>query len=456
MTKGKKIGHADMRGDSGIALIHRIVNKMGFVWNALHLEAGIDGLIEVRDANTEVVSNCIIQVQSKAGNSYFKSETETTFEFICKERDLDYWLGGNSPVILVVSRPSNDEAYWVSIKDYFKDPKLRKTRRIVFEKTRDRFEVESRDRIASLAIPIQSGLYLSAIPQEEVLFSNLIPLTEYPKRLFRATTRLRYPSQVWEQFEKSKQQGQPEWFLHEKYIYSFHDLTFPPWTRFCIAGTTRNLSTDDWAYSHERKKNYVFVRLLLGCLKELLFRQGIRYQKLKDHYFFRATEDLNERKVGGLSVFKAYESKQTAGRIAYFRHRAAKLKWVRFDDSWYLEVTPSYHFTRDGWKLSRFFEERLRGIKQLERQNKTHLRQVRLWEEILTQKHIISSRKKLHQKSFFEDDSDAEPAREPYELISFKDILSFTIDKNVPEKVWLSSRYDDEPEKNDIQLELFD
>lgn len=35
-----------MQGDKGIALIHRIVNDMGFVWNAIHLEAGIDGIIE--------------------------------------------------------------------------------------------------------------------------------------------------------------------------------------------------------------------------------------------------------------------------------------------------------------------------------------------------------------------------------------------------------------------------
>ena len=59
---GKKIGASDMRGDKGIALIHRIVNDMGFVWNALHLEAGIDGLIEVRDSVSAEVSNCIIQV----------------------------------------------------------------------------------------------------------------------------------------------------------------------------------------------------------------------------------------------------------------------------------------------------------------------------------------------------------------------------------------------------------
>ena len=60
--KGKQIAPTDMRGDKGIALVHRIVNDMGFVWNALHLEASIDGIIEVRDPATSEVSNCIIQV----------------------------------------------------------------------------------------------------------------------------------------------------------------------------------------------------------------------------------------------------------------------------------------------------------------------------------------------------------------------------------------------------------
>lgn len=40
---------------------------MGFLWNPTGLEAGIDGgYIEIRDCQSGEVTNCIVQVQSKA------------------------------------------------------------------------------------------------------------------------------------------------------------------------------------------------------------------------------------------------------------------------------------------------------------------------------------------------------------------------------------------------------
>jgi hypothetical protein len=35
------------------------------------------------------------------------------------------------------------------------------------------------------------------------------------------------------------------------------------------------------------------------------------------------------------------------------------------EDQWYLEITPTYRFTRDGYALDRFHEDRLKGIKAL-------------------------------------------------------------------------------------------
>ncbi|WP_197996191.1 DUF4365 domain-containing protein [Gimesia panareensis] len=94
MAKRKQIGMSEITGEKGIALIHRIVLQMGFAWNPTNMDAGIDGYIELRDSETGEVSNCILQVQSKAGDSYFLSENENSFVFQCKNRDLEYWLAG--------------------------------------------------------------------------------------------------------------------------------------------------------------------------------------------------------------------------------------------------------------------------------------------------------------------------------------------------------------------------
>ena len=52
---------------------------MGFLWNPTGLEAGIDGYIEIRDDATSEVTNCIIQVQSKATSSPFCARLRPAF-----------------------------------------------------------------------------------------------------------------------------------------------------------------------------------------------------------------------------------------------------------------------------------------------------------------------------------------------------------------------------------------
>src|SRR5262245_19095454 len=128
----KKRSHQDIIGGQGIALINQLVLAMGYIWRETGWDAGIDGQIEIRDAATGEMTNRIIQVQSKATEAAFSAETSDTLEYLCKETDLNYWLNGNAPVILVRSRPKTGEAYCVSVKDYFSDPKRLKDRRVVF------------------------------------------------------------------------------------------------------------------------------------------------------------------------------------------------------------------------------------------------------------------------------------------------------------------------------------
>jgi hypothetical protein len=245
---------------------------------------------------------------------------------------------------------------------------------------------------------------------------------------------------VWENLRNHPEPPQGEWLLHDGFLYAFHDLTFKPWTNACLSATAENLSTVDWASSDDNPKRYVFVRMLTICLKRLLYCQGIRYSEYKEHYFFRATQDFLERKVGGLSVFKAYASKTNTERIAYYRHRAMKAQFVCFEKQWYLEVTPSYHFTQNGSKLSRYFEERLKGIKMLERQNKTHLRQLRLWEEVLRQLHLgtTSVAQPLQRLLFNEPEAQSTlPVVKPYPYLSFDPLVEFQVDYGIPESAWL-------------------
>jgi len=181
----KRIAHATLLGERGIALIARIVMEMGCVWYPTgSVEAGIDGHIEFRDAATGTVYNVVIGVQSKATDgAAFANETAHGFDYYCDERDLAYWLMGNLPVVLIVSRPSTNDAYWVAIKDYFRDPVRRASKKVHFEKGSTRFDVQARDALFGVAAPRDAGIYLSPPRTAERLISNLLPVTFIAPRL---------------------------------------------------------------------------------------------------------------------------------------------------------------------------------------------------------------------------------------------------------------------------------
>ncbi|MEH1835075.1 MAG: DUF4365 domain-containing protein [Nostoc sp.] len=186
----KKIGQSDIIGQQGINIIEEVVLSMGFLWYPTGgVEAGIDGIIEIRDFQTGEVTNCILQVQSKATQkTLLQAENENSFEYRFEERDIDYWLQGNAPVILIVIKTSTKEAFWIAVKDYFCDAKRRQSKKVTFDKRFNRFDVNARDALIKLAVPQNSGLYLAPRPKIEKLYSNLLRVSQLAEHLYTAYT----------------------------------------------------------------------------------------------------------------------------------------------------------------------------------------------------------------------------------------------------------------------------
>jgi len=72
--------------------------------------------------------------------------------FPLRESDLNYWLTGNRPVILICCKAGTKEAFWVSVKDYFAKVERRHQRKIRFNKQRDRFDTSCRNSLVRLAV----------------------------------------------------------------------------------------------------------------------------------------------------------------------------------------------------------------------------------------------------------------------------------------------------------------
>jgi len=419
----KKILHTDIVGQQGINLIESVCLKMGFLWYPTGLEAGIDGYVEIRNTSTGEVTNCIIQVQSRATEQPFEGDNGTTFEYRCSEKDLDYWLSGNAPVILIRSRPKTNEAYWVSLKDRFRDAAARKSRKVVFDKEGDRFDENAKASLERLAFPADAGLYLGTKPKQEVVYSNLLKVAPFPAHYYVARTDYRTRPEVFAALRELTTYVRGDWILGNRMVASFHDLGTRPWTDVCDGGTVEELDTDEWAQTEDPARQWDFVQLLNACLREKLFPKGIKFSRDHNFYYFRATKDLTDREYAYQSrenrtdrwVFKGYPKKSDPSKMSYYRHSAFEGRFIRYGVDWFLQVTPNYHFTRDGERTSLFAANLLSGIKRLENNQAVH-GQVVMWASVLTERSLF----------------DVTP-----QFLDFISLLQFHLDVGLDDKAWL-------------------
>jgi hypothetical protein len=95
------------------------------------------------------------------------------------------------------------------------------------------------------------------------------------------------------------------------------------------------------------------------------------------------------------------------------------------EEQWYLELTPTYRFTTDGYTLDRFHEDRLKGIKRIEG-NRAVLSTVLFWADYLKRK-----------ESLFGGNTP----------LVFGDLLTFTCEVGIIDPEWLSEDPDSERER---------
>lgn len=442
MTANQKtIAEKSVLGQRGINLIERIVLEMGCLWYPTgQVEAGIDGYIEIRDAKTGAATNCIILVQSRATAVQFENETDSGFDYYPNDRDLHYWLFGNAPVILIRSRPTTSEAYWISIKDYFQGGNTQKSNKIHFVKDQHRFDANCRQALIDLAQPADSGLYVSPIPKQEKLYSNLLEVASYADAIYVAETPFRYPLDVAQKLDELGVSPGKEWILKSRKIISFHDLRQSPWTAVCDSGPVWVFDSSNWAQSNHPVCRNEFVQLLNHALGQRLL-PGVRYHTRRQFYYFVATADLSDHELtyksvvrtGRRRVFQAYPDKRDPDKTAYYRHCAFSGQFLRFDGRWYLEINPTYHYTFDGFHTSLYAPELLSGIKRMER-NHSVAGQVIMW------------------ASYLAPDRDLFSETYDYPFLKFGQLLTFNTEQGLDEREWL--KHEEAEDAHEIQASM--
>jgi hypothetical protein len=427
-------------GREGVQLIQRVLTTKRWLMTETTQESdgGIDGYIEICDPGTGERTNLTVKVQSKATTLPWQAETADSFEYLVKEADLNYWLRGNGPVILVLTRPKDNEAYWVSIRDYFRTVEAKRSRRIVVDKKRDRFDVATLDKLMELASEADTGIYFSPPKIREQLMSNLLPLQNYPEKIFIAETKCPDGASLALLLKAKGIKNLRCWFHSGGRIVTFHDLHDSAWNDIVDRGTIDCDDVSEWSRSLDPTIQRDFVRLLNATLQDQLGGLGIwreRSSGWQNVYYFGPDRETIERKrrwtksqnQSVIHLVMAVHAK--AGHIVAYRHRAFAGQFRAFGGEWYLVVDPTYHFTSDGKKTSRFGESYLTGMKRLEK-NAAVDGNLRLWVDLFTAPNLFERSR---------------------ERLSFKRPISFEAELGIPESAWSALN-----EEKDFNMDIED
>lgn len=421
----KQLSSQSLIGQQGINFVERIVLGMKYAWRPTPgFDVGIDGEIEICDPVTGAATNSIIKVQVKSTSTNFQADTTDTIEFTCNQNDLDYWLRGNAPVILIVCRPSTNEAYWVSIKDYFRDPTVQKTRKVIFSKRQNLFNEDSASVLKTMALPPDAGAYFSPLNTSEDLFTNLLKVKSFSPNIYVAETQYRSVPSIWEELKKHASSAGPEWLLKNKMMVSFHPLNEFPFDHICDPGTCERFGADEWSDASDDDRRRDFVQLLNQSLKQRTRLLGLYYHKEHEFFYFPANRQMNTTHIryrsiiisASREVFKQYRNKKDPTRKTYCRHSAFKGFFLRLGNDWYLEITPTYHFTIDGRIDYPYRAELMKGIKRLDR-NPAVVGQLLMWVDML----------KRPIKNLFANE---------YPFLTFGDLEKVSLDAGIPDNVW--------------------
>jgi len=352
----------------GIALCMTRVAEMGHIWREKGVDYGIDGEIElVHDGQ---VLNKVLWVQSKAkgDNIKFVGETDTALKFTCEQNDIDYWLSGTAPVLLVCSHPESGEAWFKHLPTWFADTKRRRERVVEFDKTHDRFDAGAAEKLLDLGVDKAGGVYLRPAPVDETLTTNLLRVTHLAGHVSVAPTPCRTWTDVNARMHKAGHGFFSDAVLRDGKIFTFRDLNTPP-LNVLTSGSSEKIAVDELSDSEDPNDQALVTWLLNGTLRDI-FHKDLRFHPERKLLYFKAPKNLSKKVRTSTrsvrEVVRHYLPADGATWKPYVRHNAVETQFVYLDGTWFLSLTPTYHFTSDGRDDFPFGAAALSNMKRIE------------------------------------------------------------------------------------------
>ena len=354
----KRITDSQILGELGETAIKKLVLEMQFIYDPRgRLEAGTDGIIELRDPTSGAPLGKLLGVQVKATETgQYIRESDRSFEYLLKPDDLKYWRGSNIPVIIVVWRQSDGSAYWKDVTDCVKGEE----RRLKFDKDVDAFDARSADRIGALTIDRRTpGVYLPPLNHGEEAIINLLRI-KLPDEIFLVSSPFGSGRDAIPELLKHDN-TRFDWVIRKRRFVSFFDPKDYATRAIIDLDQVDAVDTKLFALNDDIDDRNDMIDLLRRTIERQTSGQ-LSYLRKERLFHFRATEinkSRSYRYVANVNetsarVVSAYANKKNPKGQGYVRHHAANFRFERLADEWFLIVDPTFYFTKDGFQPHRF------------------------------------------------------------------------------------------------------
>lgn len=413
-----------MLGELGESASRTRFLSMGFQFDPRsRLEAGVDAIVEVMADGKPLAKMIAVQVKTTNSESY-TGENETGFSYLLNTEDLAYWRGSNLPVVLVLYRVSDESFYWKDVGTGIGDG----SRRLQFSKTADVLDRSAADRLAALTVPKQGfGYYVPPLGGGEDALVNILPI-RLPDEIFIGSTPYAGKRATAVLLEASDN-PRFDWITHGSRLWSFHDPRLHSTRAIVDVDQVEAIDTSELAFHEDMDERNSFAFLLRKTLQHQL-RADLRWEKAKRLFYFLAREKNTDRefhywaakKKASATVVNVAKQKADPDRVAFVRHHAFVPKFECLRNEWHLIVTPTYHFTTNGFIPHSYPDALLSGKKRLD--NNASLRgQLVMW-------HRLLSAADNKDDGLFPDDAEEKP------ILGFGPPPVLSLPTTVPEDAW--------------------
>lgn len=441
----KRITPSQQTGEIGETAVKQRFLRIGFQFDSRGaLEAGIDGIAEVMKDGVPLGRMIAVQVKSTMKGKY-SGETESGFQHLLRQKDIDYWKNTNIPIIIVLFRDEDNSFYWKDITQSSRDG----TRTIQFDKSADILDANAVDKLAALTVPkYGAGIYVPPLRGGETALVNMLPI-DLPSEIFVATTPYdgRRASAV---LLDNHDNPRFDWAIKGGTFWSFHDPREHVTRDIVDLDQVEAIDTELIAAHEDMDEQHNFAFLLRQTLRHQ-YADDLRWRKDKGILYFAACEENKSRtfsyeaskKKATTTVVNAVAHKDDETKISFVRHHAFQPRFESIMGQWNLILTPTYYFTYNGFIPHSFPDALLSGKKRLD--NNASLRgQIVMW-------HRFLSDRQDKPAGLFDDENPDDV------ILTFGKPPEIELPNTVPEDVWRAAnnnKSDHEREEDLLTHEL--